>query len=258
MLQQSNDGALRILTLDRPEQRNALNLPLLKALRAALAAAADAPGVRALILTGAGKGFCAGADIAEWAEAEAGGRLETYGWTEESHALVSELFDFPKPTVALLNGAAVGAGLDLTLACDFRFSSDAARFSCAYTRMAYPPDAGGSWLLPRLVGLAAAKRFVFTGEFWSASEAMAAGLVSEIHPPQSLHSATIEFARRLAGGPTIAIAEAKRLLQSAATRDLRGQLAAERAAGQRCGRSEDAREALAAAVARREPVFKGV
>src|ERR1017187_9687365 len=87
MLRQSNDGALRILTLDRPEQRNALNLPLLKALRAALAAAAGEQEVRALILTGAGKGFCAGADIAEWAEAEAAGRLETYGWTDESHAL---------------------------------------------------------------------------------------------------------------------------------------------------------------------------
>ena len=258
MLQQSNDGALRILTLDRPDQRNALNLPLLKALRSALAAAAGASDVRALVLTGAGKGFCAGADIAEWAEAEAAGRLETYGWTDESHALVSEFFDFPKPTVALLNGAAVGAGLDLALACDFRFASDAARFSCAYTKMAYPPDAGGSWLLPRLIGLTAAKRFVYTGEFWSAAEAKAAGLVSEIHPVESLRATTIDFAMHLAAGPTVAISEAKRLLQSAATRDLPAQLAAEREAGLRCGRSEDAHEALAAAVARREPAFKGI
>lgn len=257
MLQQSNDGALRILTLDRPDQRNALNLPLLKALRAALAGAASAPAVRALILTGAGKGFCAGADIAEWAEAEASGRLESYGWTDESHALVAELFDFPKPTMALLNGAAVGAGLDLALACDFRFASEGARFSCAYTKMAYPPDAGGSWLLPRLIGLAAAKRFVYTGEFWSAAEAMAAGLVSEIHPAESLRAATIDFALRLAAGPTVAIGEAKRLMQSAAMRDLPAQLAAEHAAGLRCGRTKDAHEALAAAVARREPVFRG-
>ena len=257
MLQQSDNGALRILTLDRPDQRNALNLPLLKALRAALAAAAAEGRVRALILTGAGKGFCAGADIAEWAEAEAAGRLESYGWTEESHGLVDELFDFPKPSVALLNGAAVGAGLDLALACDFRFASDAARFSCAYTKMAYPPDAGGSWFLPRLIGLAAAKRFVYTGEFWSAAEAKKAGLLSEIHPAETLRAATIDFAMHLAAGPTVAIGEAKRLLQAAATRDLRAHLAAEHDAGLRCGRSEDAREALAAAVARREPVFKG-
>ncbi len=257
MLQQSNDGALRILTLDRPDQRNALNLPLLKALRAALAGAASEPAVRALILTGAGKGFCAGADIAEWAEAEASGRLESYGWTDESHALVAELFDFPKPTVALLNGAAVGAGLDLALACDFRFAGVGARFSCAYTRMAYPPDAGGSWLLPRLIGLAAAKRFVYTGEFWSAAEAKVAGLVSEIHPAESLRAATIDFALKLAAGPTVAIGEAKRLMQSAAMRDLPAQLAAEHAAGLRCGRTNDAHEALAAAVARREPVFRG-
>ena len=257
MLQQSNDGALRILTLNRPDQRNALNLPLLKALRAALAEAAKDRSARAIVLAGAGKGFCAGADIAEWAEAEKSGKLESYGWTDESHALVAEVFEFPKPTVALLNGAAVGAGLDLALACDFRFAADSARFSCAYTKMAYPPDAGGSWLLPKLIGLAAAKRFVYTGEFWSAAEAKAAGMVSEIHPAEALTKATIDFARRLASGPTLATVEAKKLLQAADARDFRSQLAAEHEAGLRCGRSEDAREALAAAVARRDPVFKG-
>jgi 2-(1,2-epoxy-1,2-dihydrophenyl)acetyl-CoA isomerase len=257
MLQQSNDGALRILTLNRPDQRNALNLPLLKALRAAFAEAAADRTARAVVLTGEGKAFSAGADIAEWAEAEKGGDLEGYGWTEQSHALVAEVFEFPKPTVALLNGAAVGAGLDLALACDFRFAADTARFSCAYTRMAYPPDAGGTWLLPRLIGLAAAKRFIYTGEFWSAAEAKTAGMISEIHPAETLTRATMDFARRLASGPTLATAEAKKLLQAADRRDFRSQLAAEGEAGQRCGRSDDAREALAAAVAKREPVFRG-
>ncbi len=257
MLQQSNDGALRILTLNRPDQRNALNLPLLKALRAAFGEAAADRSVRAVVLTGAGKGFCAGADIAEWAEAEKMGKLDSLGWTEASHALVAEVFEFAKPTVALMNGTAVGAGLDLALACDFRFAADTARFSCAYTRMAYPPDAGGTWLLPRLIGLGAAKRFVYTGEFWSAAQALAAGMVSEIHPAEALTQAAMEFARRLANGPTLATAEAKRLLHDADKRDIRSQLAAEEAAGRRCGDSEDAREALAAAVARRDPVFKG-
>jgi 2-(1,2-epoxy-1,2-dihydrophenyl)acetyl-CoA isomerase len=258
MLQQSNDGALRILTLDRPDSRNALNLPLLKTLRAAFREAAGDRQARAVILTGAGKAFCAGADIAEWAESEKAGTLESYGWTDESHALVAEVFEFPKPTVALLNGAAVGAGLDLALACDFRFAADTARFSCAYTKMAYPPDAGGSWLLPQLIGLAAAKRFVYTGEFWSAAQAKAAGMVSEIHPTDTLSDAAMAFARRLAAGPTIATSEAKKLLQAAGSRDFRGQLAAEHEAGLRCGRSADASEALAAAVAKREPVFKGM
>ena len=257
MLQQSNDGALRVLTLNRPDQRNALNLPLLKALRAAFAEAASDRTARAVVLTGAGKAFSAGADIAEWAEAEKSGKLEGYGWVDESHALVAEVFEFPKPTVVLLNGAAVGAGLDLALACDFRFAAETARFSCAYTKMAYPPDAGGTWLLPRLVGLAAAKRFVYTGEFWTAAEAKAAGMISEIHPAESLTKAATDFARRLAGGPTLATAEAKKLLHSADKRDFRAQLTAEREAGERCGRSEDAHEALAAAVAKRDPVFKG-
>ncbi len=257
MLQQSNDGALRVLTLNRPEQRNALNLPLLKALRSAFAEAARDRSTRAVVLTGAGKAFSAGADIAEWAEAEKSGKLEGYGWIDESHALVAEVFEFPKPTIALLNGAAVGAGLDLALACDFRFAAETARFSCAYTKMAYPPDAGGTWLLPRLIGLAAAKRFIYTGEFWSATEAKAAGMVSEIHPAEKLTQAAMDFARRLASGPTVATAEAKKLLHAADKRDFRAQLGAEREAGERCGRSEDAHEALAAAVAKREPVFKG-
>src|SRR5262245_43798390 len=177
----SDDGAVRTLTLDRPDQRNALNVPTIRALRVALGEAETAA-VRCLVLTGAGKAFCAGADIAEWAEAEARGELATFPWTSEMHGLVAAVAEFPRPTIALLNGAAVGAGLDLALACDFRFAADTARFQCAYTRMGYAPDAGGSWLLPRIIGLEQAKRFAFTGEFWSAPEALVRGLVTEVHP----------------------------------------------------------------------------
>lgn len=256
MIQIADAGAVRTITLDRPEVRNALDLPTLEALRAALAAAREG-GIRCLVITGSGKAFCAGADIAEWAAAEARGELDSYGWTEEAHALIAELADFPAPSLALLNGAAVGAGLDLALACDFRFAAEGARFACAYTRMGYSPDAGGTWLLPRLAGIEQAKRFVYTGEFWSAAEALARGLVSEVHAPDRLAEAAHAFAQELAAGPTVAQREAKRLMQDSGWRSLVEQLAAERRASNVCAASEDAQEALAAAVARRPPAFKG-
>lgn len=256
VIQISDRGPVRTLTLDRPQVRNALDLAMLRALRSALAAAAG-EGVRCLMVTGAGKAFCAGADIAEWAAIEARGELQTYPWTDEAHALIEALASFPAPTLAVLNGAATGAGLDLALACDFRLAAAEARFACAYTRMGYAPDAGGTWFLPRLVGLEAAKRFVFTGEFWPAEEALRRGLVSEVHPAEGLRAAAESFADRLAAGPTVAQREAKRLMQEADRRTLAEQLAAEKAAAAVCAASADAAEALAAAVARREPVFRG-
>lgn len=256
MLEIADDGAVRTLALNRPEARNALNLALLKALRAALRQA-EADGARCLVLTGRGKAFCAGADVVEWSEAEANGPAEGYDWMAQAHGLVAEMAAFPAPTLALLNGAAVGAGLDLALACDFRFAADSARFVCAYTKVGYSPDCGGSWFLPRLVGIEAAKRFVYTGETWMAPEALRRGLVTEVHPADPLEAAAYGFARRLANGPTVAQRQAKRLLNGAHERGLADQLAAELAAGRICAASEDHKEGLAAAVERREPVFKG-
>ncbi len=256
MLEIVDDGPVRTLALDRPDVRNALNKGLLQALRQALRDAERA-GVRCLVVTGRGKSFSAGADIAEWADAEKSGNTEGYGWVEEAHGLVAEMAAFPVPTLALLNGAAVGAGLDMALACDFRFAADSAKFICAYTKMGYSPDAGGTWLMPRLIGLEPAKRFAFTGETWLAPEALRRGLVTEIHPADRLAAAGLAFAKQLASGPTVAQRHAKRLMESAATRTLAEQLAEERKAGEDCGRSEDAKEAIDAAVARREPVFKG-
>ena len=168
-----------------------------------------------------------------------------------------ELAEAPLPTVAVLNGAAVGAGLDLALACDFRVAAADARFACAYTWMAYPPDVGGTWLLPRLVGLEQAKRFVYTGEFWDAQTALARGLVSEVVPRERLLEAGAELAAMLASGPTVAIGHAKRLLGSSDRRTLAEQLREEALAGEACSRTADHEEALAAVVEKREPRFAG-
>lgn len=257
LVERVDDGAVRVLRLNRPDARNALNMGLLKAIRAELAAA-KADNVRAMVITGNGKGFCAGADVKEWSEVAASGKEpEGYDWVGEAHAMMVELHDLPTPTIAMINGTAVGAGLDMTLSCDFRFASADARFRCAYTRIGYNPDAGGTWLMPRLMGLEAAKRFAFTGEMWSAEQAQANGLVTEVHDADKLEEATMAFARQLGSGPSVAIRLTKGLMNSASTRSLADQLKEEKKAGEICGKTEDSKEALRAAVEKRDPVFKG-
>lgn len=251
------ENGIAWITLNRTEQRNALDIPTLKALIEALDAHDADPAVRVLVLTGNGKGFCAGADVAEWADAERRGILETYGWTETAHLLMNRLHGFSKPTIAAINGIAVGAGMDLSLCCDLRVAARSARFKAGYTGMAYSPDAGASWHLPRLIGLEQSKRLLFLDELWSADRALATGLVGEVCADEELLAHTTALATRLASGPTFAFAQTKVLLRDGAGRDLAEQLHAEQAAGLLCGRSQDGAEALKAAVEKRTPNFIG-
>ncbi|MFJ7282173.1 enoyl-CoA hydratase/isomerase family protein [Pseudomonas sp. NPDC099000] len=245
------------ITLDRPDQRNALDIPTLKNLHAVLDEFNADPAVRVVVLTGSGRSFCSGADLAEWAEAEARGSLESYGWTETAHALMSRLYSLEKPTIAAINGTAVGAGMDLTLCCDLRIAAQSARFKAGYTSMAYSPDAGASWHLPRLIGTEQAKRLLFLDELWGADRALAAGLVGEVCADDQLHNVTTELATRLANGPTFAFAQTKKLMREGAQRSLPEQLQAELAAGLLCGRSKDGAEALRAAIEKRPAHFSG-
>lgn len=251
------ENGIAWITLNRTEQRNALDIPTLKALIEALDAHDTDPAVRVLVLTGNGKGFCAGADVAEWADAERRGILETYGWTETAHLLMNRLHGFSKPTIAAINGIAVGAGMDLSLCCDLRVAARSARFKAGYTGMAYSPDAGASWHLPRLIGLEQSKRLLFLDELWSADHALATGLVGEVCADDELLTHTTALATRLASGPTFAFAQTKVLLRDGAGRSLAEQLHAEQAAGLLCGRSQDGVEALKAAVEKRTPNFIG-
>lgn len=251
------EGGIAWITLNRPQQRNALDIPTMQALHALLEQLNADPAVRVLVLSGSGKSFCAGADLAEWAAAEARGALETYGWTETAHALMSRLHSLDKPTIAAINGSAVGAGMDLALCCDFRLAGQSARFKAGYTGMAYSPDAGASWHLPRLIGSEQAKRLLFLDELWSAERALATGLVGELCADEQLLASATELATRLASGPTFAFAQTKTLLREGAQRSLPEQLGAELAAGLLCGRSTDGAEALRAALAKRSPHFIG-
>ncbi|KDN97123.1 enoyl-CoA hydratase/isomerase family protein [Pseudomonas donghuensis] len=251
------EAGIAWITLNRPDQRNALDIPSLKNLHALLDAHNADPAVRVVVLTGTGRSFCAGADLAEWAEAQARGALESYGWTETAHALMQRLHSLDKPTIAAINGTAVGAGMDLTLCCDLRIAAASARFKAGYTSMAYSPDAGASWHLPRLIGSEQAKRLLFLDELWGAERALAAGLVGEVCADEQLLAVTAELAGRLANGPTFAFAQTKRLICDGAQRTLGEQLQAELAAGLLCGRSEDGAEALRAAVEKRTANFVG-
>lgn len=251
------DGGIAWITLNRVAQRNALDIPTMRALHALLAQFNSDPAVRVLVLSGNGRSFCAGADVAEWAAAEARGALESYGWTETAHALMTCLHSLEKPTVAAINGTAVGAGMDLALCCDFRLAAQSARFKAGYTGMAYSPDAGASWHLPRLIGSEQAKRLLFLDELWSAQQALDVGLVGELCSDEQLLACATELATRLAKGPTFAFAQTKQLLRDGALRSLPEQLSAELSAGLLCGRSEDGAEALRAAVEKRSATFIG-
>jgi len=251
------DAGVGWITLNRGPQRNALDIPTLKALHILLDQFNADPAVRVLVVTGNGRSFCAGADLAEWAEAEARGALESYGWTQTAHALMTRLHTLEKPTIAAINGTAVGAGMDLTLCCDFRVAGQSARFKAGYTSMAYSPDAGASWHLPRLIGIELAKRLLFLDELWSVERALAAGLVGEVCADDQLLTCAGDLASRLANGPTFAFAQTKKLIRDGAQRTLAEQLDAELEAGLLCGRSQDGDEALRAAMEKRTPLFIG-
>lgn len=251
-------GAVGVIALNRPEARNALAMGITIELRRALREAAADTTMRALILTGRGGAFSAGADVKEWATKSKGDNpWPDMNWVEESLKLVQQVHDMPKPTIAMIDGAAVGAGLDMALACDFRYASEKAKFICSYTNVGFNPDCGGTWLMPRVMGIEAAKRFAFTGELWTAAVALENRLVSHVSANDKLWDDTFAFAQKLASGPTVAIAQAKKLLNTAHTRSLSDQQLEEVAAGKICGQTKDHAEGLAAANERRAPRFVG-
>ncbi|MFM0341801.1 enoyl-CoA hydratase-related protein [Paraburkholderia fungorum] len=253
---EQRDG-IRTIRLDRPSRRNSLARPHLDFLTETLQADSADPSIRCLVITGTGQAFCAGADVDEWAQAEANGELDTYGWTDKAHAFVKQLASFPRPTIAALNGSAVGAGTDIAFACDFRIASSVASLRCGYTGMGYSPDMGGSWFLPRIARPDVVKRFIFLNERWSAHDAQAAGLVSEVVDEAHLTQHVAAFAERLAIGPSVAFGHTKALLARSLAATLEEQLERELSAGVACGHSEDGQEALRASVEGRAPRFAG-
>src|SRR3989449_2408908 len=247
------------LTLNRPDRLNALGGTLREDLTAGLTRAIDDPDVRVIVITGAGKGFCAGGDVKAMQDANQAGRTrpldERVAPSRDRTVLLMR--DSPKPLIAAVNGAAAGAGMNLALACDIRLASTAAKFSQAFVRRGLHPDWGGTYFLPRMVGMAKACELIFTGDIIDAGEALRLGLVSAVYAPEELLPATNELARKIAAGPPIAIRLAKRPLYHSQDVDLRAALEFETFAQNIASETEDAREGIRAFVEKRPATFKG-
>jgi len=249
-----------VLTLNRPDRLNAMSPPMLDALLEALPRLAADPEIGVVVLTGAGRGFCAGGDVKAMAEGREsiGTTLEEKAQGLRSRMEVSRwLHEMPKPTIAMVRGAAAGAGLSLALACDLRVASDSARFATAFARVGYSGDFGGSWFLTQLVGTAKARELYLTADIVDAQQALALGIVNRVVPDVRLEDETMALAARLARGPRIAYRYMKRNFNAAESGTLKDLLDLEAWHHTRCGMTEDHREAAKAFVEKREPVFRG-
>ena len=247
------------LTLNRPDRLNALGGSLRDDLHDAITRSAADPDVRVMIVTGAGKGFCAGGDVKAMNEAKEGKRerpfMEKIAPGRDRTLLAMR--EAPQPIIAAVNGAAAGAGMNLALGCDIRLASTAAKFSQAFVKRGLHPDWGGTYFLPRVVGMAKACELIFTGAVIDAAEALRLGIVSQVLPPEELLPAAQTLARAMADGPPIAIRLAKRGLYRNAESDLRTALEYETFAQNNCFETEDATEGIKAFVEKRAPRFKG-
>jgi 2-(1,2-epoxy-1,2-dihydrophenyl)acetyl-CoA isomerase len=247
------DGAVLTITLNRPDAMNALTRAVHEGLADGLAQAADRA-VRCVVITGAGRAFCAGQDIAEFREMSGtvGEELErTY------HPNVRAIRALEKPVIAAVNGATAGAGLSLALVCDVRVASETAVFVPGFVGLGLVPDAGGSWFLERLLGYARALEWMSSNRRLPAGEALSWGLVGEVLPAEGFAAAVAELAARWASMPTRAIASTKRLLAGAHTATLEEQLAHEAAAQDAATDSADFVEGVAAFLEKRPPSFTG-
>ncbi len=259
----SLDDNVLTLTLNRPEVRNAMSAAMTSALAEQLAKAELDPAVKCIVLTGAGKGFCAGGDVKGMASRGDGtvgdNTIDSaiHRQRVNQRATAGKLFTMPKPTLAALPGAAAGAGLSLALACDLRIMADTAVLTTAFARVGFSGDYGGTYFLTKLVGSAKARELYYFSERVSAQEALRLGLTNWVCPPEQLASRTREIAERLAKGPTVAFRYMKENLNRALNGDIDDCLDLEATHHIHCGQTEDHREAAKAFVEKREPVFKG-
>jgi 2-(1,2-epoxy-1,2-dihydrophenyl)acetyl-CoA isomerase len=257
LLETIEDG-VATLTFNRPERLNALSRPIMQGLLDGLPRLAGDPSVKVVVLTGVGRAFCAGGDVKDMAQGgERRSAAEATTHLRSRMEVSRILHELPKPTIAMINGPAAGAGLALALACDLRIAGTSARLVTAFVKVGFSGDFGGSYFLTRLVGTARARELYFTGRPVAADEALTLGLVNRVVPDNQLHDATIELARSLAQGPQIALSLMKRNMNCAENAGLAEVLDMEAAHQVQTGRTEDHREAAKAFVEKRPPIFVG-
>jgi 2-(1,2-epoxy-1,2-dihydrophenyl)acetyl-CoA isomerase len=249
------DGPVATLTLDRPDALNALTVPVKIALREALGSVARDRSVRAVILTGAGRAFCAGQDLAERDQPDAA-PLDVEV-RERYNPIIRALWSMGQPVIAAVNGVAAGAGASLAFACDLRIAAEEARFVLAFARIGLVPDSGATWFLPRIVGTAKAAELALVGDPVDAAEALRIGLVSRVVAGTELMTEARALADRLAAGAPLALSLTKEALQRSLTIDLDQALEGEAKLQGIAGASADHVEGLAAFREKRPPRFTG-
>ena len=248
------DGAVAVLTINRPDKRNALNTRVRTELVAALDALRDDASVRVLVITGAGdKAFVAGADIAEFAERTP---LEQRA-SMTGRRVFDEVAAYPKPVIAMINGFCLGGGCELALGCDIRIAADTARFGQPEVNLGIIPGGGGTQRLPRIVGMGQAMRLVLSGELIDAAEALRIGLADIVHPAAELRARTLEFARGMAAKSPVALQMGKAAVRAAAEMPLSAGLQYETELFVTCFASDDKREGVAAFLEKRPAEFTG-
>ena len=250
------DSGLATITLNRPEKLNAICPELITDLLDVIEEIGKDNEIRAILLTGAGRAFCAGGDVRDLLS-QTDNPVEIMANSLEGARIISGMRNMPKPWVAAVNGPAIGAGCNLALGCDIIIAAQNAVFSMAFMNLGLHPDTGGVYLLSRLVGTARACEMVFTGKMIDAVEAERIGLINQVVPPEDLKDTATKMTLRLAQGPSKAIGMAKASIYQAVTMDMAPILETEARAASLCISTEDAKEGIKAILEKRKPEFKG-
>lgn len=257
VLLEERDGAVLTLTMNRPKTKNALDPALIEAITVAFARANEDAGVRVVVLTGAGGSFCSGADLKKAIAENPDALADVNGAIERVHGIIKGVVHTLKPVIALVDGPAVGFGCDLALACDMRIASPEAYFQEKFVKIGLMPDGGGTFWLPRLVGLSRAMEMMMFGDAVKADRALEWGLVNRVVPAADIKEETMRLARHLAMGPPIAFAEMKRAVRYGVAASVDQALDIERAGQIRCLKSGDCMEGILAWMQKRPPQFQG-
>lgn len=249
--------AVATITLNRPEAYNALNLALGRELFHAALDADEDRAVRCIVVTGAGRAFCAGGDVKDFHDSADRIGVVIKELTTYLHGAVSRLARTPKPVIMAVNGAAAGGGMSLALAGDLVVATESAKFTMAYSKIAASPDGSSSYFLPRMIGLRRALELHYTNRVLSARDAMDWGLVNRVYPDAEFAVSVAALAKELAGGPTLAFGRAKLLFHQSTQESLESQMELEAQALATLGHTEDFRNGVAAFARKQPPIFQG-
>jgi len=250
-----NETGVATLTLNRPEKFNSFNREMALELQDALDKCAGDESVRVIVITGTGKAFCAGQDLAEATEPD-GPAMEKIV-EEHYNPIILRLRNIEKPVVAAVNGVAAGAGANIALACDIVLASESAAFIQAFSKIGLIPDSGGTFMLPRLVGMQRAAALMMTGDKVTAAEAVSMGMIYRCFPDTGFTEAVAKLAAQIAAMPTRALGLTKKLLNESWTNDLAAQLEREKKIQVEAGATYDFKEGVTAFLEKRKPVFRG-